>query len=431
MNNGVYAAVITGCLLLCASLCAETKEGAAAVLEVTVSGVGVTVEAAEKNAIMSAVQQAVGLYVDGETLIKNEQVIHDQVLSASSGFVTSYKVTVKPHKRLNDGLFETTIVAMVQKGQVAEKLRSAKITVARVDASNLWAEAISRIKNASDAKEILLKYLPELPLKLLKAELVDATGRTGETAAPSETSIDTASGQVNCCWNIKIEFNTKAYYSEVAPRLEKLLDAIAVRYGEIINRDSPARPLSEGIFRLPYTGVPFRFTPESWPPQILFQQLRGMEQRLVLLNVGSDRLSQHQRFKPYVLSTEDYKALVTLSSSWLEDAAGGPLYRPLFVMKWSLLKGDGGVLEEEKLDLAKTMVDVSNKHELRAFPVGSPMALQFWRPTLFCVVGPEFEVQRYDFFYFSGGVGPERCIIFSDSIIVQHRAASTQMISSR
>ena len=86
-----------------------------------------TAEAAQKNAVINAVQQVVGLYIDSETFVKNEQLLVDQVLSVSSGFVTSFEVKSPLRKRLTDGLFETTIRAVVKKGQVAEQLTKTKI----------------------------------------------------------------------------------------------------------------------------------------------------------------------------------------------------------------------------------------------------------------------------------------------------------------
>src|SRR5438874_767672 len=44
---------------------------------INASGVGPTAEAAEKAALVNAVQQAVGLFLDSETLVRNEQVVYD------------------------------------------------------------------------------------------------------------------------------------------------------------------------------------------------------------------------------------------------------------------------------------------------------------------------------------------------------------------
>src|ERR1039457_3547208 len=117
-------------------------------------GVGRTADDAQKNAIMNAVQQVVGMYIDGQTLIKNEQLVLDEVLSVSSGFVSSFEVMLPPRKRLSDGLFETTIKAVVEKSRVAERLDKAKIVKVSVNAQDAWAEAFSRLQNAQDGRQL-------------------------------------------------------------------------------------------------------------------------------------------------------------------------------------------------------------------------------------------------------------------------------------
>lgn len=53
-------------------------------VQVTATGVGNTVEESEKNALINAIQQVVGLYVDGETLVKNEQVKYHSFLRGNN-----------------------------------------------------------------------------------------------------------------------------------------------------------------------------------------------------------------------------------------------------------------------------------------------------------------------------------------------------------
>ena len=86
-----------------------------------------------------------GLFLDNQTLIKNEQVVYDSILSLSDGFVTKYDVKAAPHKRLSDGLFETSITAVVQKGKIGDELRRRKL-VQGVDSKDAWAEAVTTIQ---------------------------------------------------------------------------------------------------------------------------------------------------------------------------------------------------------------------------------------------------------------------------------------------
>ena len=59
-------------------------------IEVVAEGVGATPDEALKDAFRHAVRQAVGAVVDAETLVKNDEVIDDQILTYSNGFVKKY-----------------------------------------------------------------------------------------------------------------------------------------------------------------------------------------------------------------------------------------------------------------------------------------------------------------------------------------------------
>ena len=54
---------------------------------------GTTKEEALKDAFRAAVRQVVGEVVDGETLVKNEELVKDQVLTYSDGFIPGHKIT--------------------------------------------------------------------------------------------------------------------------------------------------------------------------------------------------------------------------------------------------------------------------------------------------------------------------------------------------
>lgn len=59
---------------------------------VIVSGTGGTRELALNNAFRHAVEQAVGMRVSSETMVKNIKVIQDDILLSSNGFIESYDV---------------------------------------------------------------------------------------------------------------------------------------------------------------------------------------------------------------------------------------------------------------------------------------------------------------------------------------------------
>jgi len=80
--------------------------------EITVTGIGTTLESAEKQALAAAIRQTVGAYIDSKTIIENEEVIQDRILSVSNAFVDRYEVVGQP-KKSSDGLIQITVIAMV------------------------------------------------------------------------------------------------------------------------------------------------------------------------------------------------------------------------------------------------------------------------------------------------------------------------------
>lgn len=123
------------------------------VSEVIAKGIATDNDKACKAALMNAVEQAVGLVVDAETLIKNEKIVKDQILTYSDGYVEKYD-KIKEGKR-EDGLYETQIKATVKKRQLIEKLKQSDINVKTVDGQSIFAEVYTKqsaIKDIMDKK---------------------------------------------------------------------------------------------------------------------------------------------------------------------------------------------------------------------------------------------------------------------------------------
>jgi hypothetical protein len=152
-------------------------------LQVEASGVGKNAEAALKNALANAVQQAVGAYVDQKTLIQNEAVIEDKILSVSAGFVQKYR-ELRPPRERSDGLWEAAIRAVVKKGEVGTALRSAGVMRVEADGRASWARQVTQIKGREDAMALIEKLVPELLANLVQGRIVGHSNtedpKTGE-----------------------------------------------------------------------------------------------------------------------------------------------------------------------------------------------------------------------------------------------------------
>ena len=57
------------------------------VREVVATGFGINPQKAEEQALMAAVRSAIGVYLDANTIVANEEVIQNRILSLSNGFV--------------------------------------------------------------------------------------------------------------------------------------------------------------------------------------------------------------------------------------------------------------------------------------------------------------------------------------------------------
>ena len=98
-------------------------------------GVGTTREDALKDAFRAAVRQVVGEAVDAETIVKNEELVRDQVLTYSDGFIPEHKVTSEKH---DNGLFRMGILAKVQRRSVIMKLKAANVTAKSFDGQSVY-----------------------------------------------------------------------------------------------------------------------------------------------------------------------------------------------------------------------------------------------------------------------------------------------------
>lgn len=59
---------------------------------ITITGIGVTETAATNDALRCAVEQAVGVLIDSETIVDKNAVLKDEIYANSKGFVNQYKV---------------------------------------------------------------------------------------------------------------------------------------------------------------------------------------------------------------------------------------------------------------------------------------------------------------------------------------------------
>lgn len=97
---------------------------------VQVTGHGSTESGAIHNAMRTAIEQELGAFIDSKTLVKNSQVITDEIAANSDGFVSSYEII---SKGVENGIFFVTIRAEVNSSAVKTHLMTRLQKKALVD----------------------------------------------------------------------------------------------------------------------------------------------------------------------------------------------------------------------------------------------------------------------------------------------------------
>ncbi len=122
-------------------------------IAIIASGTGVDENAALKQAFENAIMQAIGTIVDAETVVKNEQIITDQVLTASNAIITHYDLIGAP--KASGGVVTVKIKATVLRKQLTARLAAANVTSKPVEGKDLFAQAVTDLQREKDAAAII------------------------------------------------------------------------------------------------------------------------------------------------------------------------------------------------------------------------------------------------------------------------------------
>lgn len=120
---------------------------------VVAAGIGRDDAGATKDALSNAVRQAIGEFVSAETLVKNDDVVRDQILTYSDGFVEDYDLIGKP-QQTDGGLISITIRANVKRSKLLEKVKASNISIADFNGKALFSEVVTQQERKQSALEL-------------------------------------------------------------------------------------------------------------------------------------------------------------------------------------------------------------------------------------------------------------------------------------
>ena len=236
-------------------------EEPATIVEVVAVGAGLSLEAAQKDAYRQAVRTVVGLYVDSKTIVENDQLIEDRILSASNGFVKTAK-TIPGSAKQKDGIWRVRVRAKVEVSEVSARLKKENIATRSLDGESLFAKALTKMERSQNTQQLLQELLGELP-GMVKVTL------------DGEPDYDEAKGEL--IYQVKLTPDMDAY-RKFLPRLTKALDKLAVKkLPENTLRPQPITvPRYQGLYRLPFKSI---IDPRTKPTQSIISVLTFWNER--------------------------------------------------------------------------------------------------------------------------------------------------------
>ncbi len=191
------------CSLLSASLLFAA--GMADEKEVVVLGIGTTETEAKQQAYRSAIQSVIGSMVISQTIVENEALVQDKILSHSDGYIVK-AAQIGPTRQLAGNLLEVSMRVTVKSKQLKEKLQAENITVVSLDGQSLFAQSTTKDDTAKDAAGIIKAKLEGVPASVLTAE--------ADVKSSKQTNLE--DGLVALTLPVKLSVDRGAYRNFVA-----------------------------------------------------------------------------------------------------------------------------------------------------------------------------------------------------------------------
>jgi len=157
MRRSIAASALSLCSLAALLLQGRVAGAEDSTLQhVVAEGVGRTTDEAQKDAWRNAVSLVVGTMVDTETLVRNDKLISDQVLTFGQGYIQRSSMLSQTE---SGGLYRVKIEAWVKKTEIKTKLTAIQVIRIEADGGSIAAEIETRQHLGRNASGIFLKAI--------------------------------------------------------------------------------------------------------------------------------------------------------------------------------------------------------------------------------------------------------------------------------
>lgn len=310
MNTRCFAVVVSSLrvMLLSVALLVGVLSAAqpadTAFVDIVAEGIGQSETQARTDAVRNAVRQAVGQIVSAETLVEKDDLVRDEILTYSDGFVETYSLVGSPRSEAG-GLVRVSIKARIQRSKLIEKVRAANITTAEVSGESLLARTQSKREQREDAVALISSELRDMPAGLVRAEM------------QGEPEVDDRTGKVRVKLRISIEQESyDRFIQRLVPKLEAVCRTATLLASEKHHMKNPE--FGGGINSIEFVDIPV-------PPDSKGQ---GLEGAVIFVCERLNSNLQSSRWRMFEVESDvgaafKHAAIAPAVSVTLLDAQGG------------------------------------------------------------------------------------------------------------
>ena len=152
---------------------------------VQAKGQGETVDAAKKDAARNAIKKAVGELVDARTLVENDELVEDRILTLSNAMIE--KADYGDARNIGDGLFEVPVTAVVKKGRLNQELKAIGITTGDLAGDSLSAAMFTGKERLANAERFFAERFDGFPQNVVEGVLLSNKDGTPAVVPDPET----------------------------------------------------------------------------------------------------------------------------------------------------------------------------------------------------------------------------------------------------
>lgn len=203
-------------------------------------GIGVTRDSALKDAYRDAIERAIGVYVDAEQIVQNDELVSDKILTHSNAYIEDYKII---KESTENNIITIRILASVKQDTLTRKLSDVmpkQTFMIGNELRNIHAKNSTTEKRAADAEALLSNVIKDInPVThLIRMNLSDN----------KPLMVKMNDGKERLFYRFKFFVDTAKYYNEFIPSLTKVLDQIAVKKPRSVYLNAHKIPISENLY---------------------------------------------------------------------------------------------------------------------------------------------------------------------------------------